>query len=159
MYIRKLLWGLKDSFLDVFGIAGDNVDSSKCPFPDVIIGADVVLWPTMVCPLVMTLKWLLLANKERRGRCYISYVVRAKSTTDLLFQHGFENGLLIEEADPNAHITYTGSEFESLRATEKRLFIISLLDPSKGSLAEELSKAEKPMSTSASFFLSNSAPC
>lgn len=56
-------------------------------------GADIILWPGFVRPLLLTLRWLLSFHPKyvmlsflwwlfsRTCECYISYVVRAHSTT------------------------------------------------------------------------------
>lgn len=71
--VRKLVWGIKKEVEDVTPVFGE---------PDIIIGADVVLWPSFVSPLLRTVRWLL-ACKPRDSVCYISYVLRAVSTTNI----------------------------------------------------------------------------
>ena len=44
------------------------------------VGADVILWPDYVRPLLLTVRWLL-SYRAHTSACYISYVVRATATT------------------------------------------------------------------------------
>lgn len=84
----KLIWNrIEDieSIIDTHGI------------PDVIIGADVILWPNFVKDLLCTLRLLLIANKIRTSVAYISYVLRAQSTSNLLFTTAALLGLVIED--------------------------------------------------------------
>lgn len=69
--VSKLMWGYKGEIASVVAKFGE---------PDVIIGADVILWPDYVDPLLLTIRWLL-SVKPRDSRCYISYVQRAVNTT------------------------------------------------------------------------------
>ena len=65
--------------------------------PDVILGADVVLWPAYVRPLLATVRALMLAGAEEQGSCemLLAYVERATSTTDRLVGGAREFGLAL----------------------------------------------------------------
>lgn len=69
--VSKLMWGYKEEVASIVAKYGE---------PEVIIGADVILWPDYVAPLMLTIRWLL-SCKPNESRCYISYVQRAVLTT------------------------------------------------------------------------------
>ena len=48
--VMKLMWGIKSEI------------RSLQTSPEVIIGADVILWPNFVIPLLLTVKWMLSLN-------------------------------------------------------------------------------------------------
>lgn len=87
----ELIWGEKQKILDFLQETGS-------PIPDVVIGADVILWPAYTQALLQTVRWLL-ALKPRTSMCYISYLNRAQSTTDLLFRTASELSLKLEDLD------------------------------------------------------------
>lgn len=59
--VTPLLWGFKQNVSDLV---------SKCGEVDVIVGADVLLWPGYVRPLFMTIRWLLSFRPK-----YVHYTV------------------------------------------------------------------------------------
>jgi len=86
--IIKLIWGIKSEIKKL-----DKI-------PNIILGADVLLWPNHTRALLLTIKWLMresyINNNQIIPITYISYIVRANSTTILLFQSANELGLNIE---------------------------------------------------------------
>lgn len=102
---RKLLWGIKVEVENLYGLLRNDVnnDVTSENLPDVVIGADVVLWPREILGLLVTIRWLL-SYKPRESLCFISYIVRANSTTDLLFSTATSVGLAIELVDVNSFI-------------------------------------------------------
>ncbi len=114
--ISKLLWGVKENVDSLYN--ADNADKH----PEVIIGADVILWPNQVISLLYTLRWLL-AFKPAESRCYISYIVRANTTTELLFKTAEKIGLFIEDIPVSSFLPADCRFFDS---TEKHLFSISI---------------------------------
>lgn len=87
--VKKLLWGIKEE-LRVIYRGPDSIAT-----PNMIIGADIILWPLSVLPLVHTIRWLLSFHAET-SEAIISYVVRASSTTELLLTTASAHGLNIE---------------------------------------------------------------
>lgn len=71
---------------------------AKFPYPvDVLIGADVVCWPALVKPILLTIKYLLLKAKTPLAMCfYCGFVCRAQSTEDLLFREAKAMGFRYE---------------------------------------------------------------
>lgn len=82
----KLIWGQKQAVEDFLA-------ENKCPPPDIIIGADVILWPAYTRALLLTVRWLL--SLKPGSKCFISYINRAQSTTDLLYGHAKDLNLTI----------------------------------------------------------------
>ena len=116
--IRKLVWGSARSIIEAYAGVEELL-------PDVIIGADVILWPNYIKPLLATIR-MLLTLKPNTTVCYISYVVRATSVTDRLRSTAETMGLSIVEIDT---CTFLPEELPLyLRDIDKRLFKISLID-------------------------------
>ena len=88
VFVKKLLWGIKSEII------------SLGTYPNIIIGADVLLWPNHTRALLLTIKWLMISSylhdNNSKPATYISYIVRANSTTSLLFKSADELGLKIE---------------------------------------------------------------
>lgn len=114
--VEKLLWGLEE---EVVRVLPDPAWS-----PDVIIGADVVLWPNQVSHLLRTIRWLL-ARKGRTGVCFISYIVRANTTTERLFSTAARMGLTIASVPVDSFLPADCRDFDAL---EKMLLRIELAE-------------------------------
>jgi hypothetical protein len=117
--------------------------------PEVIIGADVILWPNMIISLLYTVRWLL-SYKPQDSKCYISYIVRANATTDLLFKTASKIGLLIEDI-PIA--SFLPEDCRFFDGTTKHLLSLSIdegavFDPDSEEIREYARQIE-----------SSSAPC
>jgi len=113
--VAKLLWGLQE---EIVNTVGDDLSQS----PDVIIGADVILWPNQIHALLTTIRWLL-ARKRNQAVCYISYIVRAHTTTQRLFATAERLGLSIEERPIESFVPEDVHDFDVL---EKKLLCIRI---------------------------------
>ena len=113
--VSKLLWGIQD---EISGSVGDDLSQS----PDVIIGADVILWPNQIHALLNTIRWLL-ARKRDNAVCYISYIVRAHTTTERLFLTAERLGLSIELQPIESFVPAEVHDFDTL---EKKLLCIKI---------------------------------
>ncbi len=120
--VKKLMWGVKENVEQLF----DSESGDESKYPEVIIGADVILWPNMVLGLLYTIRWLL-TYKPKQSQCYISYIVRATATTDLLHLTAGKLGLVIADIPVSSFLP---AEVHFLDSTEKHLFSISI-DESK----------------------------
>jgi predicted nicotinamide N-methyase len=116
----KLLWGIHSEVENTLTTDENN----DAVYPDVIIGADVILWPNQVVNLLYTLRWMLL-KKRSSAVCYISYIVRAHTTTDLLYSHAERLGLVIATVPIENFVPEDCHDFDAL---EKRLLCISIAD-------------------------------
>lgn len=161
IFVDKLLWGIK-SEISQFG--------QESNVPDVIIGADVILWPAYVLPLLLTVKWLLMLSKTKNGICFISYIVRANSTTTLLHETCEELYLHIQEIPVESFLPDPLPK--NMEQLEKRFFKISLhvhtvfrgfenpLEKDTNPLeSEEATKEEEQINRSLRLLSLNSAPC
>jgi hypothetical protein len=128
--VKKLLWGLKDEVTQVVSDHG---------VVDVLIGADVILWPLQVFPLLRTVRWFLSAKAET-SVAYISYIVRAKSTTDLVHKHAKDLGLSIEVVESHTFLPHP--QPDCLAQLDKCVFCIRIAEPVGVSLDRE--PAEDP---------------
>ena len=127
--VKKLLWGIKDEIRAIYcnENSTSSSSSSSIPTPSIIIGADIILWPLSVLPLVHTLRWLLSFNAET-SRAIISYVVRANSTTELLLEMASAYGLDIETI--RTHDQFLPNPMpENLVGLEKIVFCIKIAQP------------------------------
>lgn len=121
--IEKLTWGRKPDVIALIDQLNTVYNDARLTYPDVIIGADIILWPNEVRSLLLTLLWLL-SYKPTCSVAYISYVVRAKSTTKILFEIADELGLVIEQYDCD---DYLPSPVPSnLLMLEKYIFKVSI---------------------------------
>ena len=119
--VCKLLWGVTE---DISVLFGDD-------FPKYIIGADVILWPNQLLPLLYTIKWLLFGYYEKvhsdtnadTGKAFISYVVRANATTELFYKTSKELGLKVAETPRSCFVPNSCSDFVNL---ESKLFELTL---------------------------------
>lgn len=114
--VLTLKWGFQEEV---------NAYCAEYGAPDVIIGADVIMWPTFTRPLLYTLLWLL-SKRPTESACYISYIVRAHSTTKLLYSVVAELGLVIEEIPVDSF--YENVEGNGLYSLEKHMLKIKLSD-------------------------------
>ena len=118
--VKKLLWGKKQYIHECL--------KDEQYTPDIIIGADVILWPTYTKTFLITLKYLLLMSKDlTKAVAYISYIVRAHTTTSLLYTTAEMFGLEINEIDVNDFLPNPIPK--DLITLEKRLLVIRLKDP------------------------------
>lgn len=117
--VRKLIWGSALSIQEAYSDCEDEV-------PDVIIGADVILWPNYIPPLLQSL-YMLLSMNPVGAVCYISYVVRATSVTERLLYVATELGLSVVEIDTSTFIPEDVPT--SLLDVQKRLFKITMSNP------------------------------
>jgi hypothetical protein len=125
--VEKLMWGIKSEVERSVAIASTDSTvstSTSSRYPDFIIGADVILWPNMILPLLYTIRWLL-AYKRGQSKCIISYVVRAHSTTKLLYTTASRLGLDVQSTAVESFLPPDCTDFDSL---EKCLLVISI-DP------------------------------
>lgn len=112
----RLWWGLPSEVQVYY----DNILN----FPEVIIGADIILWPDQVHSLLITLLYILSMRRReelQEGVAYISYVVRANTTTDLFFSTADRLQLDINEIPTESFIPPECREFD--RLTKKMLKI------------------------------------
>lgn len=121
--VCKLWWGLQGSITELYPSDDGSLFSTSSqsggyrvdqlpPPPNVIIGADVILWPNMTFSLLYTLRMLLRRRAQydaanapatqtgvrpyQSPRAYISYLERAVSTTSLLFWNAERLGLEVQ---------------------------------------------------------------
>jgi len=119
--VKKLLWGQRQYIEECF--------KDETVIPNVIIGADIILWPTYTKTLLITLKYLLLlCDDVWKGIAYVSYIERAHTTTSLLHSIATEFGLEINDVD--VHTFLPDPMPLDLSTLEKRLLVIRLKDPS-----------------------------
>jgi len=117
--VAMLLWGQQEALSEL--LREKNFDAINKPC--VVIGADVILWPNQINPLMLTIYWLLRGN-PRESVCYISYVVRAQSTTRRLFAAARQVGLEVLEFPLLSFLSE--EEVTGIGAAEKHLFRFSL---------------------------------
>jgi hypothetical protein len=125
--ISKLMWGATGDIDNLF-----PAEYSSVVYPDVIIGADVILWPNQVFSLLYTIRSLLLlrggsttTTRSHLPSCYISYIVRATSTTELLYATALTVGLSIDPLDVDSFLPTNCRDFDSL---QKQLLRITVDD-------------------------------
>lgn len=132
--MKKLLWGIKSEI------------QSLGKHPNIIIGADVLLWPNHTRALLLTIKWLMISSYLHDNSnipvSYISYIVRANTTTTLLFKSADELGLKIDTI-PLDFLPVP--EPSCLQTLEKMILKITLLntdniDESSDTIEEETVK-------------------
>jgi len=132
--VKKLMWGIKSEI------------KSLSTYPNIIIGADVLLWPNYTRALLLTIKWLMqssyIHDQNNIPVTYISYIVRANTTTALLFKSAEELELKIDILP----LTFLSPEPLCLQSLEKMMLKITLLnlndiDESSDIIEEEKVKA------------------
>jgi predicted nicotinamide N-methyase len=114
--IEKLLWGIRSEL--------DRVFPNDSDWPDAIIGADVILWPNQISQLLHTIRWLLI-KRPSTSTCFISYIVRANTTTDKLFSTAERLGLAVDSVPVESFVPADCREFDSL---EKKLLKITITE-------------------------------
>lgn len=119
--VQKLLWGVKSEVEGFELVPGSTIDG-KTGGIDIVIGADVILWPNQVMSLLYTVRWLL-SPKQSTAACYISYIVRANSTTDLLFKTASSLGLIVDTIPISSFVPSDCTAFDSM---EKMLLKIMI---------------------------------
>ena len=114
--VKKLMWGIKSEI------------QSLNKYPNIIIGADVLLWPNYTRALLLTIKWLMqssyIHDQNNIPVTYISYIVRANTTTSLLFKSAEELGLKIDILP----LTFLQPEPLCLQSLEKMMLKITLIN-------------------------------
>jgi hypothetical protein len=126
--VSKLIWGLRKEIQPY---------SSSQSCPEVVIGADVILWPNQITSLLYTIRWLLLPHGHHNV-AYISYVHRANSTFEQLLRQVQELGLRLDITP--AH-QFLPTDCIDLLSIDARILCISLLP-------ETLANAETIMNAS-----------
>jgi hypothetical protein len=137
--VTKLMWGINSEVLKL-------KDNESTTYPDYIVGADIILWPNQLRSLLFTIRWLLFArlneiHKETttatsfQPKAFISYVVRANNTTNLLFSLAEQMGFVINSVPTNSFIPEDCKTFANLQF---HLFEITLSQESieKGCIVE-----------------------
>ena len=114
---HQLIWGFKLPIKELIELQGTF---------EVIIGADIILWPMMVIPLVQTLRWILSCNAFS-AVAYISYVLRAHSTTSLFLQTADQYGLKVDRICADRFIPAPIPR--NLSSLEKFIFRITIRRP------------------------------
>jgi hypothetical protein len=127
--IHSLRWGLKDAVVSFYNKYFDY-DSSDHKYKNIIIGADVILWPSEIESLLLTIKLLLCSNKD--SLCIISYITRARTTTELLYNEIKKQNMEIEFIASDKYLP--SPQPSNLCNLEKNIFIIKLIDPNKNIL-------------------------
>jgi hypothetical protein len=143
VHVAKLLWGMKTELENV-------ISSTIQEYPDVIIGADVVLWPNQIGVLLYSIRWMLM--KKEHCSCYISYIVRANLSTALLHSTAEKLGLTIRAIPADLFVPHYVRDFDSL---EKQLLHITL---NKQATAEMLND-DSQLSNYLNNIASSSMPC
>ena len=154
----KLLWGEKASLEDALKTSDDF--QTIVSYPDIVIGADVVLWPNQVMSLLCTIRWVLVARSVSipsgsmtPARCYISYIVRARATTDLLYSTAKSLGLAIESIEISSFVPSSCTAFDAL---EKLLLKISIRE---GATESELSEETEAIIKHREQMKTQNTPC
>ena len=138
--VGKLLWGIKSALRSYW---------KECQFQyaDYLIGADIILWPNQIRSLLYTIRWCLFARWYNQAydeeghplpssstcsleeedrfipKAFVSYVIRAHSTTELLLQQAKVLKLQIDVIDRKRFVPEDCHVFDQL---ETRLFVITL---------------------------------
>lgn len=114
---KKLMWGMREEIIQLL--------QTPETFPEYIIGADIILWPAQVKSLVFTLRWLLYCGLKyyESPKAFISYVVRAHSTTDLFLKTANDFGLQIIHHSRNEFVPEDITKYETMQTI---LFEITL---------------------------------
>ncbi|KAL0586285.1 hypothetical protein ABG067_004134 [Albugo candida] len=95
--VSILRWGDHDSI--------QAFEQQKSSGVDVLIGADVVCWPSYIQPLLETVKYFLLKSSAPfQSKFLCGFVCRAKSIEDSLFQQAQATGLAFEEVQPDTFL-------------------------------------------------------
>ncbi len=119
--VRKLLWGVHSEMRSFWE------NRNHC-YPDFLIGADIILWPNQIKPLLYTIRWSLFARLSTSSgsivpHAYVSYVIRANSTTELFMKTASEMGLDIDIIPRESFLPKDCRTFDNM---ETRLFDITL---------------------------------
>ena len=122
VFIHSLRWGLKDAVLSFYDKYLDST-SALHGYKNIIIGADVILWPNEIESLLLTIKLLLCSNKD--SICIISYITRARTTTELLHNEIKKQSMEIEYVASDSYIPLP--QPSNLCNLEKNIYIIKLL--------------------------------
>ena len=124
LIVKELIWGNLTSI--------ENALSELQGSPQIIMGADVILWPNYTKPLLVTIKYLLSLSQSHshslppteESVCYISYVERATSVTELFFKLCAELCLEVKEIDASLFLPQDCSD--NLKLVHKHLYQLKL---------------------------------
>ena len=89
----RLYWGDKDAvdkLVEEHGV------------PDILCGADIIMWPNFALTLCETLSFFFAHKPDMEA--YVSYVLRATSTTRLLYECAEKCGLTVEVIEPDVFL-------------------------------------------------------
>jgi len=86
----RLFWGEEASVKELVEAHG---------VPEVLCGADIIMWPNYTLTLMQTIAFFFAYNPAMEA--YVSYVVRAHSTTRLLYSCAEECGLAVDVITPD----------------------------------------------------------
>lgn len=114
----QLHWGQKT---DLERLLQKETISSHRPL--VVMGADVILWPNQLIPLLLTIYWLISEHPD--SVCYISYVLRITSASERLFALTNQIGMLIEEIPIDTFISKEEQAQKPLGTAQKHLYKIT----------------------------------
>lgn len=142
--VKKLMWGYKSEVASLVEKYGE---------PDVIVGADVIMWPDYIAPLLLTIRWLL-SFKPQESKCYISYVERAVRTTNLLVKTAAEHGLTLEFVYPSSFLSAEVIE-AGFKDLEIRMIKLQLSNPENISFETEPAETEQSVTK----MNTHDAPC
>ena len=154
--VSSLLWGMKIEINKI-------VDKNGAP-PDVILGADVILWPNQIEFLLYTILWLL-SFKPLESNAYIAYVVRATSTTDLLLATAERLNLSIIKLDDEMGRIFSGveggvAEPSNLASLQKHILNITIKKDFARDIKVPLSLVRESIDEELERnFYGNAAPC
>lgn len=129
--------------------------------PDIVIGADVVLWPNQIEFLLHTMLWFL-SHKPNKAKAYISYVVRAHSTTDLLFATAAKLNLSISKLDAEMSNIFGSGIVEppNIASLQKHILEISIDKQFAQTISLPLSRVSETSDAELeNSFFRNAAPC
>ena len=120
LLVKELIWGNLTSIENaLYELQGP---------PQIIIGADVILWPNYTKRLLVTIKYLLSLSLSHpslmESVCYISYVERATSVTELFFTICAELYLEVKEIDSSLFLPQDCSD--NLNLVHKHLYQLKL---------------------------------
>lgn len=93
--VEQLVWGDREHLKRV---------QDQAPQVDVVIAADVVQWPSVVEPLLHTVKALLWTSQRPHPIFLLGIVNRASQTYNLFFQLANELGFAARKVEPDEYL-------------------------------------------------------
>lgn len=125
-------WGVRKDLNNIF----DSLEHSV----DVVVAADVVQWPTVVEPLLHSVKALLWNSRSERPSLVLGIVNRANNVNELFFEKAKELGFTWRKI-PNESFVKDGivpKACQEFGGRETQVFIVELADRSeKPTMLEE----------------------